>query len=62
MTKRISFYKKTTPLTAEQWQKARRMWNDGKDTHDIACALVCSEANIYNGLYLLKLSNGTKVP
>jgi len=41
-------------LTPEQWQEARRMWRQGKDTHDIARAFGCNEAHIYNGLYLLK--------
>jgi hypothetical protein len=48
-------YARIKMLTHEQWQQARRMWNDGKDTHDIACVLGCYEAHIYNGLYLLKM-------
>jgi DTW domain-containing protein YfiP len=41
-------------LTHEQWQEARRMWRKGNDTHDIARAMGCTEAHVYNGLYLLK--------
>jgi hypothetical protein len=41
-------------LTPEQWQAAKRLWRLGYDTHQIACKLGCSEAHIYNGLYLLK--------
>jgi hypothetical protein len=55
MTRTHISYKDKVQLSTAQWQKARRMWRDGKDTHEIACELGCTEAYVYNGMYLLKL-------
>jgi hypothetical protein len=44
-----------TVLTGTQWQKARAMWSEDRDTHDIASATGCTEVTVYNGIYLLKL-------